>query len=301
MHKGLIIVLVFILMCPVFTSAQSFYALRRDRDLIVGGGTGVARYFGELVNPGSVGKVRPNINVGAEYFFSRRISARTDLTWFQISGTDATANDDRVERNLSFFSNNIELNLTGAIQLFPNDKKFYQRPGFNVYGFAGVGLLRFNPKAVYQGDKVALQPLQTEGVKYSRMQFVIPMGLGVKLKVNPWINIAVEGGYRETFTDYLDDISSRRYKDPSTLSSPLSVALSDRRKERDPEYPLDFTAGVRGNPTSEDSYFILTAKVQFYVPTNFGNSRKLYNSKRKAYYKKPGGMFKTKRRKSGSR
>lgn len=297
MRKLFFFALVCLLELPLLVSAQSFYAIRRERDLIINVGTGASRYFGELVNPGEIGKVRANINIGAEYFVTPRISARVDATWFQLSGSDALANDDRVLRNLSFFSNNIELDAMGSFQLFPNKSKFYQRPAFNVYGFAGVGLLRFNPKTKYQGDVVALQPLQTEGVKYNRMQFVIPMGMGVKYRINPWLNFAVEGTYRETFTDYLDDISSRRYTDPATLQGGidgLSAKLSDRRKERDPDYPLDFTGGIRGNPDSEDSYFILTAKAQIYIPTKFGQNRKLYSTKRKAY-KNKGGMFKIKR------
>lgn len=297
MRKLFFFSLVCILELPLLVSAQSFYAIRRERDLIINAGTGAARYFGELVNPGEVGKVRPNLNIGAEYFVTPRISARVDATWFQLSGSDALANDDRIERNLSFFSNNVELTAMGPVQLFPNHSKFYQRSPFNIYGFAGVGVLRFNPKTTFEGNVVALQPLQTEGVKYSRIQLVIPMGLGAKYKINPWLNIAVEGTYRKTFTDYLDDISSRRYTDPATLQGGvdgLSAKLSDRRRERDPDYPLDFTRGVRGNPESDDAYFTLTVKAQVYIPTKFGQNRKLYNTKRKAT-KNKGGMFKIKR------
>ncbi len=297
MRKSVIFVLLAIAQVPFLASAQSFYAIRRDRDLIINAGTGTAHYFGELANPNEVNKVRMNINVGAEYFLSNRISARADATWFQLSGDDAKANSDRRERNLSFFSNNIEIDLLGSIQLFPNQKKFYQRKAFNLYGFAGIGLLYFNPKTYYLGEAVALQPLQTEGVKYSRTQFVIPMGFGVKVKVNPWMNIAVEGTYRETFTDYLDDVSVRRYVDRSTLSGGvdgLSAKLSDRRNEIGTEPSDPTTMGVRGNPKKDDSYFIFTVKAQFYIPTNFGTNRRLYSTKRKTYRQK-GGMFKTRK------
>jgi len=292
MRKNTLLFISLLLLISEFSWSQSFYAPRRDRDLLISVGSGATKFYGDIVNPNEFGKARLNINIGAEYFLTRRISARTDITWFQLAGDDALANSDRVERNLSFFSNNIEWNLTGAIQLVPNGGKFYQRPRINFYGFGGIGLLYFNPKTRYNGETVALQPLQTEGVKYSRFQFVIPVGIGVKYKVNPWFNIAIEGCYRETFTDYLDDISSRRYADPATLSSPLAVALSDRRKERDPDYPLDFTRGVRGNPENQDAYFMITGKVQYYIPWKFANSKKLYRSKRKSYYNQPKrGLF----------
>ncbi|MBL7835070.1 MAG: hypothetical protein JNK18_14015 [Cyclobacteriaceae bacterium] len=278
------IAVLFLVLVTELSFGQSFYAIRRERSLMVTVGSGSANYFGELVNPGSLGKIRPNLVLGAEYYFFNRISARTELTWFMIAGDDAKANSDRVERNLNFFSNNFELSATGAVYLLPNGVRFYQRPILNLYGFAGIGLLYFNPKTRYQGDVVALAPLETEGTKYSRVIPVIPFGLGVKIKYGPFFNIIVEGGYRLTFSDYLDDVSITRYPDPASLKSDLSRALSDRRRERDPDYPIVPGLGRRGNPETNDGYILLNVKVQYYLPVDFGSSqRKLYNQKRKQY------------------
>ncbi len=284
----------FVLLMSSFVDAQSFYSIRRERSVLATFGTGTAAYLGEMTNPGSLGKVRYNVVAGGEYYFTRRISARAELTYFNISGSDETANDDREERNLSFTSNNFEVSATGAFNLFPNGRRFYQRPGFNLYGFAGIGIMYMNPKAEYQGEKIALQPLQTEGIKYSRFQPVIPYGIGARLKFGPFFNILIEGGYRKTFTDYLDDVSIRRYPDPATLSSDLSRALSDRRRERDPNYPIRPNLGVRGNPKNDDGYFLLNVKMQYYLPSQVGNSNKsrLTQKKRKAFYRynKRGGL-----------
>jgi hypothetical protein len=78
-----------------FVSAQSFYAIRRERSLIATVGSGTSHYFGEMVNPGEFGKTRFNLLVGAEYFFTNRISARGELTYFRLAGSDAEADDDR--------------------------------------------------------------------------------------------------------------------------------------------------------------------------------------------------------------
>lgn len=278
------IVVLFLVLVTELSYGQSFYAIRRERSLMATFGTGSANYFGELVNPGTLGKIRPNLVLGAEYFILNRVSARAEFTWFMIAGDDAKANSDRVERNLNFFSNNFELSATGAVYLIPNGARFYQRPILNLYGFAGVGLLYFNPKTRYQGDVVALAPLETEGTKYSRVIPVIPFGLGVKIKYGPFFNIIIEGGYRLTFSDYLDDVSITRYPDPASLKSNLSRALSDRRRERDPDYPIVPGLGRRGNPATNDGYILLNVKVQYYLPITFLDSqRKLYNRKRKQY------------------
>ena len=288
MNKIIVIVLVGFLGLPLAASSQSFYALRRDRNFLVSIGSGTANYYGEMVNPGEFGTLRPNVAIGAEYYVTNRISARAELTWFQLSGNDADADDDRVERNLSFRANCLELSALGAINLTPMGLRFYQRSKLNFHAFAGVGLMYFNPKAKYQGEWHALHPLRTENKDYSRVQFVIPAGIGARIKLDPFFNILIEGGYRFTFTDYLDDASSTRYVDVALLKNDLARKLSDRRVEIDTQPSRPTEVGKRGNPNENDGYFIANITLQYYIPKlMFTNYSKLYNVKRKAYYRKP--------------
>ncbi len=271
---------------PLLSNGQSFYSIRRERSLILSVGAGTSTYYGELKNQGDYLDARPTVNVGLQYFIHPNINLRSELNYFSLGGDDAKADPEsgRKNRNLSFTSGNFELNVTGAVNLFPLGHRFYQRPGFNVYGFAGIGMMYMNPKAKYQGAKYALQPLQTEGVSYSRFQPVIPYGLGVKVKAGPFFNVAVEGGWRLTFTDYMDDASTV-HQDKSTWTDPIRIALSDRRQEGNPTLSPYPVGTRRGNPDKNDGYFLLTLKVEFYLPTNFliQNNRKLYNVKRKSY------------------
>ncbi len=271
---------------------QSFYAVRKDRAMILVVGTGTSTYFGELANPGDYIDAKPNINAGLQYYFTPRISARAELTWFTLQGDDSKADDNsRVQRNLSFKSNNVELGFTGAFNLFPNGNRYYRRPYFNAYGFGGVGLLYFNPTTEYQGTKYALQPLNTEGADYSRIGVVIPFGLGVRFKAGPNFNVALEGGYRKIFTDYLDDVSTI-HLGPAASSDPIAAALSDRRPEiGKPAAP----AGTqRGNSGQDDGYMLLNVKIEYYLPWDLGgqNSGRTYSKKRSANYRynKKGGV-----------
>ena len=288
MNRIFVFIVVGFLGLPFEGSSQSFYALRRDRNFLVSLGSGTANYYGEMVNPGEFGKLRPNVAIGAEYYMTNRISVRAELTWFQLSGDDADADDDRVERNLSFRANCLELSALGAINLTPMGLRFYQRSTLNFHAFAGLGLLYFNPKAKYQGEWHALQPLQTENKKYGRFQPVIPLGLGARIKLDPFFNILVEAGYRFTFTDYLDDASKHRYVDGTLLKNDLARALSDRRVEIDTQPSRPTEVGRRGNPDENDGYFITNITLQYYIPKMmFTNYNKLYNVKRKAYYRRP--------------
>lgn len=288
MKRFTILVLAALFWIPLTGYSQSFYALRRDRNFLVSLGSGTANYYGEMVNPGEFGRLKPNIAIGAEYYLSGRISARAELTWFQISGNDADADDDRVQRNLSFKSNSLELSAMGAVNLTPMGLRFYQRSKLNFHAFAGIGVLYFNPKAEYQGRTYALQPLRTENKKYSRIQPVIPIGIGARVRLDPFFNILIEAGYRFTFTDYLDDASSTRYVDGALLKSDLARALADRRVEIDTQPGRPTEVGKRGNPGENDGYFITNITLQYYLPIIvFPNYNKLYNTKRKAYYRRP--------------
>ncbi len=289
--RKLLVIIALTLLANV-TFAQSFYAIRKDRGLILVVGTGTSTYFGELANPGNYLDAKPNVNAGLQLYFTPRISGRAEITWFTLAGSDSKADDNsRVKRNLSFKSNNAEVAFTGAINLFPNGNRYYRRPYFNVYGFGGVGLLYMNPKAEYQGKKYALQPLKTEGVDYSRIGLVIPFGLGARLKAGPNFNIALEGGYRKTFTDYLDDVSGT-HLGPAAFSDPIAAALSDRR----PELGLAAApAGTqRGNPSNDDGYFLLNVKIEYYLPLDIGgqNNGRTYSKKRSSFYRynKKGGF-----------
>jgi hypothetical protein len=271
-----------------FTEAQSFYSARRERSLILSGGLGTSTYYGDLANSNAYIKANPNVNAALQYFLTNRIGARVELNWFTLAGDDKDANGGgRVERNLSFQSSNFELSAVGMINLFTHGDRFYRRPGINIYGFAGIGLLYFNPKASDQlGNSVSLQPLKTEGVAYSLVAPVIPFGLGIRFKVNPMFNLSIEAGFRKTFTDYLDDVSTTYPGASSFNGDAQAIYFSDRRV--DPA--LNGTAGgVRGNSNSLDSYLLLNAKVEYYLPWAFGGGdRKKYSKKR--------GSFKRKRR-----
>lgn len=261
--KPLLIVLCLALSVPELVLSQSFYTVRNQRSVILSGGTGSSTYYGDLVNPGVSLKYQPNLNVGLQYFIHPRVSARAELNWFRLEGSDANASDEgRKKRNLSFSSDCFELTASGLINLYSNGPRFYRRPKINFYGFAGIGLLYFNPKADYKGQSYSLQPLHTEGVSYSLVTPVIPYGLGVRLRIGPYTNIVVEGGWRKTFTDYLDDVSGK-YVNPNTFTDPTALALADRSPEVGA--PAHTAGQIRGNPSAYDSYFLLNAKVEYYL------------------------------------
>lgn len=279
MRKGITtLAVVVMLIIPVLTNAQTFYAYGSQlRSLLLTGGIGTSSYFGDLKDPGVAIDAKPTLNIGLQNYFHPRISARAELTMFTLKGDDASSDaPTRQVRNLSFKSTNFELNVVGIVDLFPPmGRRFYQRPNFNAYGFAGVGVMYMNPKAELNGETYALQPLRTENVSYSRIQPVIPYGLGIRIKVNPFMNIGIESGWRLTFTDYVDDVST--VHPDKTGWDPIRAQLSDRSD-------VGFKPGhVRGDPDKNDAFHTLMLKFEYFLPNNFlfgDQYKKLYNMRR---------------------
>ena len=275
-----LLLLAFLVALVVELHAQSFTRYKRNRSAIVSFGTGVTSYFGDLNNPGDIIDSRLNVNVGLQAFFLEWLALRTELMYYQLEGSDAESDrDGRRVRNLSFTSSNLEFNVAAMANLVPNGLRFYQRNDINLYGFLGVGFTYYNPKAELDGTKYALRPLQTEGTSYGNIALIVPAGVGVKVKVGPFFNIALEGGYRLSFSDYLDDVSTV-YIDNNSFTDPVARALADRR----PEIGLGLAeAGdKRGNPDRDDGYLVLNLKIEYYLPSHILNFNTL-NARRRGY------------------
>ena len=89
--------------------------------------------------------------------------------------------------------------------------------------FAGVAGYTGNPKGLDNNDNyVALQPLRTEGVDYNRGGIAIPFGLGARYKLNKSFDLGFEIGFRKTFNDYLDDVSTNYVASRNNLGSPAA-------------------------------------------------------------------------------
>ena len=233
----------------------------------------------------------------ARYKFGPLISAKVGLNWLRIEGADRhSSNPGRVGRNLSFRNDIVEAELTGQVFFYDVQdlgRTYKYQNDFKMYAFAGVSCFLSNPKTYYNGHWVALQPLQTEGKKYSRISGGIPLGLGLFFTMDRKHRIGWEFEWRTTFTDYLDDISTV-YPDPADLSSPEAIALSNRRGELlgdqtgVPDARNYAPGAKRGDPTHNDSYlstsvyysYVMRGKSNFYR-AKFGSIFKRKGSKKR--------------------
>ena len=226
------------------------------------GGIGSTAYFGDLCSGMDCLTPRPNMVFGIEYRLDESITVRSEINWVRLSGSDKGGVWE--SRNLSFKSNNFEFSAAVLYDIFEYNKMYRRRHLFSPYVFLGVGLTTNNPTAELNGERHSLRPLQTEGVSYSGVSFVVPYGAGVKIKVSPVLNLALEAGYRWAFTDYLDDVSGE-YGDFSGENGSVAQLLSDRRPEYVTENPTEklYNLPQRGGADSNDGYFMFQIKGEY--------------------------------------
>ncbi len=257
----------------------------------------------------------------ARYKFSPQLSVNVGLNYGQIKGNDSNSkNPARVARNLSFRNNIIEL--TGRMELtlfYDNDVsgRGYYNPDFRIYGFVGAGVMKHNPKVrysgpldQYNGEVIELQPLQTEGIEYNLWQFTLPAGIGLYFTHKKVHRFGWEIGYRTTFTDYLDDVSTD-YASPDEVSQDnvdLAYGLSNRTDaeslanaaEYAAEYDLDvpnagsFAPGEkRGDVTNNDGYLFTQFSYSYVIKgrSSFYKSRYSWIKKKKRIRRKSRAKF----------
>lgn len=242
-------------------------------------------YFGDI--DGSL--FRPAAQVYYRHTINPRFAFKFALAYGQIAGDDRLSNtqqhrDDgwyRSYRNLHFRSMLIEASVVTEFHILKFIPGSIDKHRWTPYVFGGVAVFGFNPKANYNGEWVALQPLGTEGQgleqfpdrkKYSLIQPSIPLGFGVKFNVNRAWTITFEAGHRLTLTDYMDDVSTTyagedafyNAYDPSKAK--MVYELSRRSPEKDPEGAYAGITGEgqwRGNPEGNDAYLFTMVTVSY--------------------------------------
>jgi hypothetical protein len=277
---------------PHFADAQRWKYYRQQ----VMGGVGLANFLGDLGGGDDVGRggpldmdipaTRPALFVGYRYQVANTTFLRSNLSWGIFKGSDEyTLETARRGRNLSFRTGFVELNVMGEFFIVSQAKGNLYRLkgvrgrrglGIDVYAFAGVGAMYFNPKAEYNGEFVALQPIGTEGQglpgggdKYSRVTVTIPYGIGFGKSIDRYWSVNFEITARQTFSDYIDDVGGTYYGRDKIYQAKLDAGFSEAEALKaatlsdpniyhtltDQEEQPDMEGEVRGFGEQNDSFF----------------------------------------------
>ncbi|MEP7279043.1 MAG: DUF6089 family protein [Bacteroidota bacterium] len=225
---------------------------------------GFSNYQGDLQEKAfTISQAKGALGIGLRYDISNHFAVRTNFTYAALGASDKYNSGSALrDRNLSFQTRITEANLLLDYSIL---NLRYHR--FTPYVFGGIALFHYNPYAFDStGNKIYLRPLSTEGQglatypsrkPYQLTQFSIPVGAGIRWRFTDNIVISYEIGFRKTFTDYLDDISTT-YIDQTVLGTakgPTAVAMAYRGNEVKTglSYPPDGT--IRGGSKFNDGYY----------------------------------------------
>ena len=216
--------------------------------------------------------------VSAEYFINKAWSGKALLSAGQVTANDRSFKGVNFARGLNAQTRFQDINLM-ASYYFDNERNMSEVAKFAPYFTAGLGFTNFNVFADLKGANGELYNVknkytdefsqdgvyETEVTKlgtntlasYPNIAFTIPVGLGLKYRVNDYININLEAIAKFALTDYFDDASGAFLTDiPSSYTATQTLAAKPN-----PSY-LGARGGVQGN----DMYGNLSLSVHY----NFG-------------------------------
>jgi hypothetical protein len=265
----------------------------------IGSGKGSLRDF-------DIQAIKPAFQIGYNYRLSKFMAIRSAFTYAWLSGNDAyTTETFRQNRNLNFRTPIYELSSAFEViweikrkghQYYLKGVKGWTNYRYATYIYGGLALSYFNSKAKYGDTWYALRPLSTEGEgivptrkRYSPVQFTIPLGIGVKVRISKTLEIGIEYTARIGFSDYIDDVSTT-YFDPVAIKSAngakgdLAAEIANPALQKNPTDPLyrsTIAGQQRGNPNNKDSY--LAVMVSMYYTIGKGFIPRLRNTHRLRY------------------
>ena len=304
------LVTVLLLSLSLWSNSQSVSFA--DGKLELGLGLGPSFFLGDLGGARGIGKpfiadvdiplTKFSKGIYFNYYPSEWLGFRLAYNSSFVEGSDDEVDlaggreFSRWRRNLYFQSKIQELYV--GFELYPTvflETYDGLQGKFRPYGIAGVGGFRFNPKGYYYPDPnnlsvkqlVELKPLRLEGQgmsqypdrkEYSLTQLEVPMGAGFKYFIKENFYIGMEILHRKTFTDYIDDVSTK-YIDPIYFSQylapadvPIAYQLHNREPFRNITRP---TIGrQRGDSKEMDSYFSTTIRFGWRLGANNSTNKK---------------------------
>lgn len=275
------------------------------------GSLGACGFLGDLGGQDGVGKpfiydyepsqTRYAISLGARYFLLKNHALRFTLSYARVRGADAlTEYPNRKYRNLNFKSPIVELAAVYEFHFLKPEyvpfagaatTKVFRGLRLGAYAYGGVGVFAFNPKGQRNGEWYALKPLNTEGQglpggpdPYRRVNFSVPLGLGVYYLLDRNWKVGLDFGYRWTTTDYIDDAGSRfydndeireNYGELAAYFANPSVALSDV-----PDEQWYIETQPRAGEEANDTYMFLQVSISKSLGVAYSN-REFKQQKRK--------------------
>ena len=263
-----------LLLFPLISESQTTRWKRLRYEFF--GGLGASGFLGDLGGADQIGThyfkdfefsmTRPALTCGGRYFIKRRLAVQSAMSFAWIRGDDTKTKEAfRNNRNIRILTPLAEWQARLEYTIL-TEKQGHRYNIRNVRGlignhiiidvFGGGALFFFYPmgkdsRPGGSGKFYGLRSVGTEGQNlgkdtrkpYSLFSFAIPLGIQFKYVINRKWSVSWEIGIRQTFTDYIDDVSK-------TYADPKAVAQFNKNKNVDAslaEYFADPSFGRLNN------------------------------------------------------
>ncbi len=166
----------------------------KAQGLEIGGGLGFTNVTGDITKGFEFAEIGFAGQAFVRYNLSNVVSARATGMVGLIHGADETNPIDPFAKKRDKDFRRFVLEASGVIEYnFLDYKERKSIVNWSPYFFAGFGLFAYSAKP--------------ESSTYSRIQPVIPFGVGFKYRLDKQWNLEFEFGARKTFFDHLDSVS----------------------------------------------------------------------------------------------
>lgn len=230
---------------------------------------GVTNYFGDLsTSDFNRDEINYALGLRFRYNFKKRLSIRGLVDFGSLSGSDRHSQSDlKRKRNLNFRS--ALYAASAQFEYHLNHYVFTDKYRFIPSISTGVTLFHFRPKATYNGVEYDLNALGTEGQtlpggegRYRLTQLALPVSTSLKTMVGYHFIAELEINFVKTFTDYLDDVST---KYPVIADVQAQNAGEDANAVGALVKPSRFfqEGDVRGDPAKKDWYLIMGISLSY--------------------------------------
>lgn len=270
-------------------------------------GLGATNFLGDLGGANQIGSsgigglkdidfpaTKYALGFGYRYQVANALYIKGNLYYAQVAGDDdLTEEPARSSRALNFRANIIEL--SGQFEYMFLKRKgggLYRLRGvrgkgslgIEAYLFGGIGGIWFDPQGQdNNGNWKRLKPLRTEGQglaggpsEYSGFSVVLPYGIGIRKSLGGGrsgeLSISLELSMRKTFTDYIDDVSTRYYDneeiranfgdDAAFYADPSDGTVFSSPEKDENGNPR---GQQRGDPEDKDAYMMAIISLNYKI------------------------------------
>ncbi|UXP30613.1 outer membrane beta-barrel protein [Reichenbachiella agarivorans] len=220
MKNSILHITLLLLLAASLQAQDSTTHVKKQKALLLG--LGSSHYRGDLGDGYAGGRML--VAVGLELNRNKRLNGNFVLNFGSIQGNELDYQYDDgsgspTTPNETFSTNYFSFNFEVHYNLI-------HKENWRVYVSQGIGLMRYVPKDEDLNELMDQTDTRALNETYRNLTFILPTQIGFKYYLNNGYGVGMQGGFTNTLTDYLDNISAWGNKKGNDNILTIRVQLS---------------------------------------------------------------------------